>query len=800
MGYDIGWEVVGDRALSETEVSEVAKHVEQWSALIIGYDLYVAKVRQPAVQAMFSLRPTSDDPDEEDAGGYVPEVLDHVFTALGELKALLPAFEVRVEDDFNGYEWDGTGFESTGESGTLAHPDVDKTQWEFVAQRPRATQPTNHDLAELREVAYGSPSRELCERVSKHGAEQATLALALRLTREPATSSLLGSILVDIWMTPRPALWPILAVMGDAGVGAAIDALTRCQSEDAARALLAGGPRARTLGYLTLGSCAHYWGTDLERATADDPESVLAVVLARANRELLIDPKHQRLADALQELKTVVEKTPFCAELESEAETLMKQLVRKNLPSESVVHDGLLEIEHCFANAPSKLWEGNFIDDAMRPAIVEARELLLQRAMQVLGPEPGGSIVERPPIVPISTTDALLERAEREGYRGDSPWRGRYDDARQPDISRVIEFWLRGVEDTSINDNDATSFFQAFAAEPAMFDTVLAILRAPPTDIEGFNTRETFSALNMLRRAKSRIDDVAAVLIARLRRDTGAPWRDRLIDELADCESDAARAALLLELESGARMRSAHARSLARHPNALSLLRRMRDLPSAARDTLDEWHRIPAEKGEPERRAMLEHPYWLVRWRAAAACDYATRDGELAAVWRTLRGAETSLSGYGLEDLQRNTAEPTRELLPLPPATAGLASTCADHRRWAIKYVDDRRRESDAPALVLADELDEALAIRGYPRTRPHWALWRKAMPALPLDPAARGDWARKHEIEDATLRDVALQGAQNIAERFASPRLVLTPEERDGVERLVRAADERGRQLLRLP
>lgn len=388
MGYDIGWEVVGDRALTEAEVDAVAKHVEQWSALIVGYDLSVAKARQPAVQAMFSLRPTSGDPDEDDAGGYVTEVLDHVFSALGEVKTLLPDFDIRVEDDFNAYEWDGTGFEPAGKGGTLAHPDIDKSQWELVSQRPVATQLTKSERAELREVAFGKPSRELCERASKHRAEEATLALALRLTREPATSSLLGGILVDVWITPRAALWPILAVMGDAGNGAAIDALTRCQSEDAARALLAGGPRARTLGYLTLGGCKYYWGSDLERATADDPETVLAVALARANRELLIDPKHQRLADALQELKAVVAKTPFCAELESEAETLMKQLARKKLPSESVVHDGLLEVEHCFANGPSKLWEGNFIDEAMRPAIVEARDTLLQRAMQVLGPVP----------------------------------------------------------------------------------------------------------------------------------------------------------------------------------------------------------------------------------------------------------------------------------------------------------------------------------------------------------------------------------------------------------------------------
>lgn len=109
-------------------------------------------------------------------------------------------------------------------------------------------------------------------------------------------------------------------------------------------------------------------------------------------------------------------------------------------------------------------------------------------------------------------------------------------------------------------------------------------------------------------------------------------------------------------------------------------------------------------------------------------------------------------------------------------------------------------RDADAPALVLADELDEALAIRGYPRMRPRWSLWRKVLPALPFEPAARGDWARRHEVEDATLRDVALHGAQVVAERFPPPRLVLTPEERDHAERLVRAADEHGRQLLRLP
>ena len=128
MSYDISWAVVGDRGLTESELEAIAGHVAEWSEDIDDYDLFVAKEPQPAVQAFCSRDLSSDELEDE-------LNLERLFNALGALKGLLPAFELRVEDGFTAYEWDGDGFVPAGEPNGVAPPGVDEAQWEFVSQR-----------------------------------------------------------------------------------------------------------------------------------------------------------------------------------------------------------------------------------------------------------------------------------------------------------------------------------------------------------------------------------------------------------------------------------------------------------------------------------------------------------------------------------------------------------------------------------------------------------------------------------------------------------------------------------------
>ena len=800
MGFDIGWEVAGARALTDDDLDAIAIHVAKWASQIIEYDLCVARTRQPEIQAFYTVRPRTHEPGEDAGHGYNHGAMLDVFDALAELQRLLPDFEVRVEDDFAAYEWDGDEFVQIHERGILSNPRFDEAQWTLASKRaapPPTTALRRNDLLALRAVASGSATFAECKHACDLpvSCEEATLALATCIARDAPDSPILASLLTFIGFAPRPALWSVLALAGDAGNGDAIDALTRCQSEEGARLLLAGGPRARRIGTLMLGGIVAEWaGEELEKVTPDDPEMALVVAFARADRELLRDPNHPRLAAALTKLAAVIAATPFCAEVEREAQAVLEALKREQVLPEDVVYDVLVDLRRCVAAGPSKLWEGRFIDPAQRASIVAQRDELLARAAAVFGAEAPPA----PPAPPVpDVIDERLERAVQERFVGERDCRAWTDEARRPEaIGRVVATWLRAIEDPAMPDADATRYFAPLAAEPAMFDAVLSILRTPPVDAEGRVSRETTAALYMLRRAEARPDDVAAVLLARLRRDSNAVWRDRIVDTLADCDAEAARAARLLDLHAGARLRSAHAQALARLPNALPLLRRTRDMPFGATYAVEVLYKLDRPSGEPERRALLEHPFWLVRWRAAMAAVYSERDADLAAVWRTLKNAETSLDARGIEDFERAKASPSRELAPLPPAVAGLTSTCADHRRWALHFVDERHRASDAPTLVLADELDEALALEGYPRVHARWTLWRD----VPADPVARGAWARGFEIEDATLRDVAAHGASVVAKRFPPPRLLLSPEDLERAERQVRDAEERGRQLLRLP
>jgi hypothetical protein len=137
MSYDISWAVVGDRGLSDAEIEAAAQHVAKWSEDIDGYDLVVAKAPQPAVQA-FCSRDLSTEELEDELN------IERLFDALGELKELLPAFEIRVEDGFNAFEWDGDGFVPKGAPGGLAHPNLDERQWELITQRVKpAARQTN---------------------------------------------------------------------------------------------------------------------------------------------------------------------------------------------------------------------------------------------------------------------------------------------------------------------------------------------------------------------------------------------------------------------------------------------------------------------------------------------------------------------------------------------------------------------------------------------------------------------------------------------------------------------------------
>lgn len=130
MSYDISWAVVGDRGLSDAEIEAAAQHVAKWSEDIDGYDLFIAKAPQPVVQA-FCSRDLSTEDLEDDLN------VERLFDALADLKGVLPAFELRVEDGFNAFEWDGDGFVPKGQPGGVAPPDVDEAQWEFISERAK---------------------------------------------------------------------------------------------------------------------------------------------------------------------------------------------------------------------------------------------------------------------------------------------------------------------------------------------------------------------------------------------------------------------------------------------------------------------------------------------------------------------------------------------------------------------------------------------------------------------------------------------------------------------------------------
>jgi len=344
--------------------------------------------------------------------------------------------------------------------------------------------------------------------------------------------------------------------------------------------------------------------------------------------------------------------------------------------------------------------------------------------------------------------------------------------------ARLVEVWDAAFAGRWKGASGLARLFGPAAAVAPLFDHALEEIGAP--DREASWDRSS-AAFDLVGHAAGRAAEAAAVLMARARADRhriGVDWRHLTYGALRDLAPEVATATAILELGEAHAVREAESLLILIARDAgtgIAMLERAVDLPHLAVPCARVLRKVQHPGVEPLRRRWLEHPFWEVRLAAAGANrDGDTRRAELIAVWAQIDHADIPMS----DDERRRDApdgpigRPV-QLLPLPPLTHGLASRCADHRRGAIAAVDALRRPADAPALVLADELDRALQRRGHRRQGPGWWRWRDVVPELPLERRARVAWAAAHPVAlPAALALVRDEGADVVAATFPPPHL----------------------------
>ncbi len=357
----------------------------------------------------------------------------------------------------------------------------------------------------------------------------------------------------------------------------------------------------------------------------------------------------------------------------------------------------------------------------------------------------------------------------------------------------------------------------ARALEPAASDpAVIAALRAIILADDGDGERRRF-AIELLAYARAAANDAVLVLVERLRRDRDrtrddARWRDAAIEGLGRLGHPSATATLVLELAAETPVGwYPTLRALGRVAGAAALpyLRRAFPCAGAAEYVIDTLEDLPAATAWLRELAASPEP----RYRALAGRYLGRRgDAELplvAAIWKTLDavGYERR-SGFredALDKLGVRRGEPELawdvlvgqrglapiELPPLGDVLDGLVALDDSRQRMLERLGRDNPDASLLVALVLAVELDEALARRGYRKASPpKWEEWTARVPAWApfssrygYDPAM-GAWIRAHRSElppqrlSPALQRVLDDGADAVAAAMPDPRFLLEPAE----------------------
>ena len=384
--------------------------------------------------------------------------------------------------------------------------------------------------------------------------------------------------------------------------------------------------------------------------------------------------------------------------------------------------------------------------------------------------------------------------------------------------AQVTARWDEAIDDGWESAVYLPGVFAGALGSAALFARALETVAAPDA---GRARRRMEATFELLRRADDdRRGEVVCALLARIHADRGraidaVPWRALAYEGLRRFAGPLAAPTATLELADPVTARAAApllevvARDRAR---GAAVIARAVELPGLAT------HAVAALVRERRDDVAtwldyLAHPFWMIRAAAAEHAPFSSVGPQaMGAVWRSIEAWEHPVPDAAVAaartraNLRRDTPwteyarAPGGELAlpPLPPLRDGLAASCADQRAWTIAAVDDRGRAEDAAALVAADELDLALARRGFPRTAPRWSRWCRRLPALPTDPAGRRAWARAHQDDLAPiLRQVLCDGGAAVAATFGPPHLDLSPDARAALESDARPPIERGAALL---
>ncbi|MEZ4403830.1 MAG: hypothetical protein R3B06_27655 [Kofleriaceae bacterium] len=381
--------------------------------------------------------------------------------------------------------------------------------------------------------------------------------------------------------------------------------------------------------------------------------------------------------------------------------------------------------------------------------------------------------------------------------------------------AEVARWWYVAHDTPWDNASRISEILASVAAAPALMAACVDELAAPAATTYGGRAR---SALDLVARATTHVELVTAVIVARLRRDRGrspeeVPWRTDAYRALRRIASPVVAPTVRLEL-AAATLPSEQIELMeclaASDLDAADELRGLVDVPGLAGEATRARVRGGMET-EAGRTKLLAHPYWKIRLMAADQCrDWGRARVETCAVWAAVDAAGLPTPGderaHALGDGRASWDELALAhgrpitLPALPPAVAGVASSCADYRRWALWAVDQAPTAGLAPARVLADELDRALSGRGHPRTPLPWSRWQAVVAGLPAERHARLAWAIANRPDDLDpiLARVIDDDAATVAAALPAARYTLTADQRAALVLAEATVADRGDAIFR--
>jgi hypothetical protein len=138
VGFDLGFALYRRRPLAPEELGRLEQHLRVWRTRIIGYDWNIPRDPQLHSQtseliAWGSLRPTRGQPGVSDQGGYLPDVLSYVHSAIINARDLIRDSRIAVADAMGPLAWSGAAFEYNELAEVPALPASDGN-WVSLAQ------------------------------------------------------------------------------------------------------------------------------------------------------------------------------------------------------------------------------------------------------------------------------------------------------------------------------------------------------------------------------------------------------------------------------------------------------------------------------------------------------------------------------------------------------------------------------------------------------------------------------------------------------------------------------------------